>query len=179
MKRIVLLVIVGLISVLATATAGATSNQPLPRPPAWGDFGNTTLPDCVYAADANLLEFNFPRIRLSESQVVQAFQANGEDDGLLYMETTGFDGIKAASVIPLGASTTGLQLAMAQGGVQAWIHFPREPDVHAVAVIKVTTNRVEFVSWGYTYWWSMKEYHQRVVQQYAFTWNSAMTSGSQ
>src|ERR1035438_1328312 len=145
MRRVLVLIFLSLF--LAT-TAGAAGNHQ--------EFGNNKYPDCIYAADANLEETYNPGVILTNAQVIQAFQANGESYGLAFMQITGFDGI-TANITPMGTSIVGLQAAVAVGGVQAFVRFPYQGE-HAIAVIAATNTRVEFVSWGYTYWWSLKEY---------------------
>ena len=155
---------------LLTSTASATNNQPLTLQPALNAFGNQKFEDCIYSADANMVELYDPHVHITVKQVIEAFQTYGESDGLNYMITNGFDGVKASTIIDLGKNTINLSTELANGGVQAWINFPGQGQ-HAVAIIQVTNKQIEFVSWGYKYWWSLKEYQTKMYDQYTFIWN--------
>jgi hypothetical protein len=125
--------------------------------PAYGTWGNTTLPDCQYAAPANLVVAEFPGVIIATSDVVAAYDTYGSSwidghwAGQWYLLNVGFSGHRATSITTINESQV---LGAANNGgveVQLWESAWNPLDAslsHDVAIVRATATDIFVVnSW--------------------------------
>jgi hypothetical protein len=136
----------------------------------YGVWDNNLLPDCQYAAAANLVIAEFPQAVITTDEVVTAFDTYGIGwigsywAGQWYVVNVGFDGHQANSVTTINESQ--VLPAANQGGVevqiseQAWGQ-PANLS-HDIAIVKATSTDVFIVNSWYA-----------TVQDYSWAnWNT-------
>jgi hypothetical protein len=155
---------------------GATLQRTAP----YQAFGNLSgVGDCQYETAANLILAKFPKTkgRISASEVIAAYSANGSGmtgvgtltrttspdlwAGQVYLMTTGFAGHKAASITQI----TEVQAVNAanHGGVEVSNMGPVR--THMFAIIAATRTHVVIVDDGYVYHYSWAWLNWAYTQQ--------------
>lgn len=137
-------------------------------------FGNNTLGDCTYAAEANLVRWKWPNAPITTSQVVDAWQAQ-PGLALTYFVTTGFGGHRIAGFSEYDSvmNRPEVQAAIEGGGLIAWVETPW--GFHAVAIIGATVTGPVAVTWGQVQHWTWTQWVEAFSSAYAVTWASPGT----
>jgi hypothetical protein len=110
----------------------------------YGAWGNNTLGDCPFAADANLVRMHWPKAPLNGNGVVSAWHKYGGNlDGYGYLQSFGFDGHHATGFTTVRNRSQFISAANS-GGVLATVLS----GTHEAAVIGANQRGLTFVSWG-------------------------------
>ena len=180
MKRLLLLTAL-LSSFFVSAPASATPIQNYvfavhPWISAYSSFDNTTLPDCEYAADANLIQHEHPGAPIATADVVAAWQTHPVfvywDDftPLNFLETTGFGGFTISSYERIYTDAA-LSSAANAGGVYAFVNLGL-PLYHALAVVGANATGPVVVWSGSVTQETWAWYDANIIVEYAVEWSS-------
>ncbi len=137
-------------------------------------FGNTTVPDCQYVADANLIQYAHPSAIITTAEVEVAWQSHpvyvywDNFIPLNFLESTGFDGVTISSYQRI---YTDAQVALGAnaGGVYAFLNL-NQPLYHAVAVVGSNSVGPVVVWVGTPIQLTWAWYDAKMVVEYAVTW---------
>jgi hypothetical protein len=138
----------------------------------YGVWDNNLLPDCQYAAAANLVIAEFPQAVITTDEVVTAFDTYGIGwigsywAGQWYLMNVGFDGFEASSVTTINEDQ--VEAAANNGGVEVELwEQTLDPSVmatHDIDIVSATQTDIYVVNSWYA-----------TVQDYSWAnWNTMM-----
>jgi hypothetical protein len=142
--------------------------------PQYYDFSNTTIPDCEYVADANLIEHEDPNVVISQDEVVAAHNTYGtyfyfdSPEPLNFLESTGFGGVTITGYAQLSTDVQVMAAANA-GGVWALLSVDA-PVNHVVAIVAANATGPVVVWFGVAAQTTWAWYDANMIVEYAVNW---------
>ena len=159
------------LAVLMPSVAGATTYRQTISPDGvlqatkpFQSFGNLShIGDCQYETDANMILSQWPKAKITTSEVVHAYNVNGSQQdsnglwaGQNYLITHGFDGHRATSIVAVTPSQIhGLTQVMNLGPVR----------MHTFFIIWSNSKQLITVDDGYVNRYNWAEFNSDYTQQ--------------